>query len=413
MSIHFKFLSLTSTPPFFAHLPDHIKADPASIEALTSILNSALLLPDFSPSEFLGHHANHIAWPSLAQNSTEGDGYSQSRKFTNSFNTPSDFNLRRYDGRLQHSPPFQQSEVEVPSANLSPDKLNEGLRQAIEDICAKIHVSNNANYKKALAEKCSSLVDRYIAHGASLDTPDQFGNTPLHIASRYRCGEIASLLIKKGATVDMINHKWNTPLHVTAELSHHKDIHPVIKILTEARARTGLRNQNGDTPLSLYLTNYVFNSDIQKTSLVDTETINMLIGNTPFLQLSPKERSIIFFRRAILLVSEHLSRTNEEIHVSFATGFTYDNAGERLGIWFKSRIAHIFFETTKTREALYLFRTFYPLGMPPSDALKPYPINTDHFGITIPSLRDLAKEACEIYLMKGICQDLRQHYGLF
>ena len=49
--------------------------------------------------------------------------------------------------------------------------------------------------------------------GAAVDATDIFGNTPLHLAARFRCRENVNALIDCGAIIDARNIEGWAPLH--------------------------------------------------------------------------------------------------------------------------------------------------------------------------------------------------------
>ncbi|RDW83615.1 ankyrin repeat domain-containing protein [Aspergillus mulundensis] len=60
----------------------------------------------------------------------------------------------------------------------------------------------------------TNLITLLMKYGCPLDTPDEDGETPLHILARHlRQAHAAKELIKHGARVDVVNKKGNLPLH--------------------------------------------------------------------------------------------------------------------------------------------------------------------------------------------------------
>jgi ankyrin repeat protein len=90
-------------------------------------------------------------------------------------------------------------------------------------------------------------VKKLISKGADVDSKNNDGNTPLHLAAIYGTPEIVANLISKGADVDSKNNNGNTPLHLAA-------IHgtpEIVANLIEKRARVDSKNNNESTPLHL------------------------------------------------------------------------------------------------------------------------------------------------------------------
>ena len=53
-----------------------------------------------------------------------------------------------------------------------------------------------------------------LAHGASVNTTDSNGETPLFAAVKYKHKELVKWLMKNGAAVDMKNRQELTPLDI-------------------------------------------------------------------------------------------------------------------------------------------------------------------------------------------------------
>ena len=62
------------------------------------------------------------------------------------------------------------------------------------------------------------VVDFLVKQGASLDSPDAEGNTPLHLAILKGRRVVAKYLIQKGANIDSIDQSGRTPLELAIEL---------------------------------------------------------------------------------------------------------------------------------------------------------------------------------------------------
>ena len=71
--------------------------------------------------------------------------------------------------------------------------------------------------------------------GADVNTTDETGNTPLHIAAQHNAYETAVVLLENGADTSAENDKGHTPLHIAAE----KKAHETVKVLCGHRERRG------------------------------------------------------------------------------------------------------------------------------------------------------------------------------
>jgi len=90
---------------------------------------------------------------------------------------------------------------------------------------------------------------RLIAEGASVDSPDRQGFTPLHLASQEHAVEAAAALLHLGATVDPVNSFGNTPLFGAVFNSRGRP--GMIDLLRTHGANPLHPNQSGQTPAGL------------------------------------------------------------------------------------------------------------------------------------------------------------------
>ena len=86
---------------------------------------------------------------------------------------------------------------------------------------------------------------QHIANKTDLNQKDQYGSTPLHIASIFDKPEITELLINAGADVNVKSADGSTPLHNAAFFCR-KDI---VKRLLANNADVTIRNNYGATAL--------------------------------------------------------------------------------------------------------------------------------------------------------------------
>jgi len=68
-----------------------------------------------------------------------------------------------------------------------------------------------------------------------MNSPDYFGLTPLHIASRDGFQSIVQILIQKGAELNIQeNHQW-TPLHYASRYGHNQ----IVELMLSAKCEIG------------------------------------------------------------------------------------------------------------------------------------------------------------------------------
>jgi ankyrin repeat protein len=74
-----------------------------------------------------------------------------------------------------------------------------------------------------------------LQHGATIQSPDTYGNTPLHeAASGYNGYKSIELLIKNGALPNAKNNFWQTPLHYAVQYSTAQTVATLLKAGADA-----------------------------------------------------------------------------------------------------------------------------------------------------------------------------------
>ena len=98
----------------------------------------------------------------------------------------------------------------------------------------------------AMSEEHFPLVKFLIAQGAKVNSQNDEGIAPLHLACYP---EHADLLLQAGADINLKDHKGNTPLHILC--SDGEERYEVIEFLLSAGADPSIQNQEGNTPLGI------------------------------------------------------------------------------------------------------------------------------------------------------------------
>lgn len=88
-------------------------------------------------------------------------------------------------------------------------------------------------------------VKQHIAAETDLNVKDDFGSTPLTIASIFGKTEVALELIKAGVDIEMVSADGSTPLHTAAFFGRTE----IVRSLLEKAANTTARNSFGATAL--------------------------------------------------------------------------------------------------------------------------------------------------------------------
>jgi ankyrin repeat protein len=87
-------------------------------------------------------------------------------------------------------------------------------------------------------------IELLLAHGASVDHPDAFLDTPLHMAALFGKSAAVQVLLKAGASAACVNARGTTPLMLAAEFGHTD----TVKLLAK-KADVNLADRDGDTAL--------------------------------------------------------------------------------------------------------------------------------------------------------------------
>ena len=91
-------------------------------------------------------------------------------------------------------------------------------------------------------------VQRLVAvEGVDIDAADQYGHTPLHLASHKGHECVARVLLDNGANLDAANKNGQTPLHMASYKGHES----VVRLLLDKGAKVGAADRAGNTPLHM------------------------------------------------------------------------------------------------------------------------------------------------------------------
>ncbi len=98
---------------------------------------------------------------------------------------------------------------------------------------------------RAAREGYNAVVDTLISHGASINTEDALGCTPLFYGAESGSETVVQSLLRAGAFVDAKNHRSGTPLYIAASM----DYEAVAKLLLCNGASLDTTDAYGRTPL--------------------------------------------------------------------------------------------------------------------------------------------------------------------
>ncbi len=98
---------------------------------------------------------------------------------------------------------------------------------------------------KAAFQGNIEAIQQHIKAGSDLNEKDQFGSTPLIIATTFGKTDVALALIEAGADMNIINNDGATPLHIAAFFCRTE----IVEALLEKGADKNVRNKAGSTAL--------------------------------------------------------------------------------------------------------------------------------------------------------------------
>ncbi|KAL7296000.1 hypothetical protein TKK_0010557 [Trichogramma kaykai] len=125
---------------------------------------------------------------------------------------------------------------------------------ALHVVCRGAHHSRTCdeNFAKLFFEMCEDS-----GQTVDIDARDKRGNTPLHVAARYRRDDLVKLLLRVGANPNLANVEGQTPLHFICDMFYD---HLLVDIIFEVddekqhnKVQIDARDNEGNTPLLLSL----------------------------------------------------------------------------------------------------------------------------------------------------------------
>jgi ankyrin repeat protein len=91
----------------------------------------------------------------------------------------------------------------------------------------------------------TDIIHRHINAGSDLNKKDDYGSTPLHIATVFGKTEVAIILIEAGADINVLSADGSTPLHNAAFFCRTE----IVEALLKKGAEKDIRNSYGSTAL--------------------------------------------------------------------------------------------------------------------------------------------------------------------
>ena len=126
------------------------------------------------------------------------------------------------------------------------------LKMRIQNAPTVIDVKNLYSGTTAFGLACKygnlEAAQMLFDSGAGINISNEYGEAPLHFASRIGQNEIARFLLNKGADVNVQNNSKQTPLHITCK--KHDSVE-LVQILLNKGADVNVRDNSEQTPLHI------------------------------------------------------------------------------------------------------------------------------------------------------------------
>jgi len=137
--------------------------------------------------------------------------------------------------------------------SLSMDGKVHDLENELRNDIAGINDKADLNYSPlaiAVARGHKDVVELLLENGATPNTQDQKGNTPLHYTGEYNFLEIAKLLVQHKADLKIQNNFGNEALWVAVfNVRGNDERYNLVKFLLESGSDPNHKNTSGMSPL--------------------------------------------------------------------------------------------------------------------------------------------------------------------
>jgi hypothetical protein len=117
------------------------------------------------------------------------------------------------------------------------------------------HIALRSYYNKIIYEVVKntdiSVLKFFLEQNVDINSPDDEGFYPLHIAISFNNAQFTSMLIKAGANIECTDNENETPLIMAIEIGSYE----IVKILLDANANIEFKYNSVDTPLEFAMHN--------------------------------------------------------------------------------------------------------------------------------------------------------------
>ena len=97
------------------------------------------------------------------------------------------------------------------------------LKKYFDNMCILINVFKETVIHDAICNRSYKMLENLVKDGININTSDELGNFPIHVAARIGDDIILNHLLKNNASVNAKNQNHQTALHLAAQ-NGHKDV---------------------------------------------------------------------------------------------------------------------------------------------------------------------------------------------
>lgn len=212
---------------------------------------------------------------------------------------------------------------------LCPFMLAKGIYTANEGATIPLPL-HDAIEKRAPLKVIKDILDK----GANINARDEYGNTPLHLATCNLYLEISRLLLDRGAEVDAKDNNGETALYSCSD-NRHDEILPILQLLLDKGADINCTVNDGTTPLFRAAEagyQHIVRLLLENKANVDAKTndgwtpLNIAVVNANPLDIGTKQRPYDDNRRLVSI--QLLLQYGADVNTKSNDGWTPANGAE-------------------------------------------------------------------------------------
>ena len=203
--------------------------------------------------------------------------YNKKSKYAIRFNDKTG-NIEELENAPQEPHNLQEKRF-TKETGFNPHEIVALIRNSVE---WKDYSENKYSLIDLIKDGKTDLVKKKIQSGADVNIKDDYGSTPLFLASEKGYTEIVKLLLEYGADVNVKDNHGETPLYLASKNGHAE----IVKLLLAHGADVNVRTKHGNTPL--YWASSNGHTEVVKVLLTHGADVNVKdsYGDTPLLLVS-------------------------------------------------------------------------------------------------------------------------------